>query len=610
METEEDLLNAVRSCKVFASLDKKVCQAVLPKFEKIALNKGEILFNQGDPSDCLYLLLQGKLSAVITTALGQSKSISFIEPVETVGELGALSNEPRSLTIKASKASLLFKLKSGDFVNLCHLYPAVMFATIHPIIARSQKVIQMLSSEKIHKHIAIMPANEEISLKDFSDKLAELATHLPSIIFLSDYNPELEDITPAALHEMLDKIERTKKAKHKLVYFLKSLKTPLAKLCFSKIDMIYVVAKKEGTPQLDAAVLDKIHRRKSHLKSNPELILLHPQNTVAPRNTAPWLQLANFGLHHHIRMNMTSDYNRLLRFIRGKAVGLVLGGGGTRGWAHLGVLKAIREAKIPIDIIGGTSVGGIIAACYAVHQSYEDAHEKFADIVNLSRHSVALRALTWPAVSLFNARNFTVSQQKTFDGIQIEDLWIPYFCLSTNLTQHCEAIHRSGMLWEKTRASASIPGVIPPMVIDHELHFDGGLLNNLPVDVMRQLVGIKGKIIAIELGDTQSSEIKYDFPPILTFTQLLLAKLGFGLKEYRFPRFLDTFLQALFSGSVLKVKQNSVNANLLISLNLSKFSMLHADLKQGKKLIEKGYQEAVKQIAEYKPVKITDKAPE
>jgi NTE family protein len=593
---EDGLLNVIRSTKLFSSLSKKACAEILPLFEHIQLKKSEILFNQGDLSDCLYILLSGKLSVIITTALAESRSIGHLDPGETVGELGALSNEPRSLTVKALKDCLLLKMANENFIQICHHYPAIMFATIHPIVARSQKVIELLSSEKIRKNIAIIPANEQINLKKFADKLAEHVIHHPNAIFLSDYSPEFESITPAVLQEKLDQIERIRKTKHKVIYFLKSFNTPLAKLSFKKIDMIYIVGKKDSTPSIDPLILEKIARKKKHLKSDPELVLVHPDKTLAPTHTSDWLQLTKFGLHHHVRINVSNDYQRLLRFIRGKAIGLVLGGGGTRGWAHLGVLKALREAKIPIDIIGGTSVGAIVAACYAIHQSYEDGHEKFAEIVAASRNSISWKSLTWPAISLFNAKKFTLSLQKIFGKIEIEDLWIPYFCISTNLTTHLEEIHRSGLLWKKTRASASLPGIIPPMVMEGDLHFDGGLLNNLPADIMRQLVGIKGKIIAVELSDSQLHGNKYYFPPVLTFTQALLAKLGLAYQNYKFPHFIDTFMKAIFSGSTLKVKQNSVAANQLISLNLTGFSMLHADVKQGEKMIERGYSQTLKQL--------------
>lgn len=597
---EEELLNLVQSSKIFSSLSEANCKKLLPKFQKVTLVKDEILFHQGDTPDCVYILASGKLSAYLVTANGETKLINYINIGETVGELGALSNEPRTLTIKAAKDSVLLKLSNKDFLHICHEYPAVMFATIHPVIARSQNLIDLISPEKKKKHIAIIPANHVDSLEEFTQRLSDSISKIPNLVFLSDYSEETKGLTPAAIQGMIDQIEAGDSHKKRFIYLVKSHDTHLGVFSFKKADMIYVVADAVTSPHIDNLILEKIEKRKARLKSSPELILVHPEKTILPKNTSEWLKLAPFGLHHHIRIKQGGDYKRLLRFMRDKAVGLVLGGGGTRGWAHLGVMKAMEEHKIPIDIIGGTSVGAIIGACYASSLSFEATCNKFTEIVKSSKHSVSWRSITWPAISLFDAKNFTLSQQKAFDTIQIEDLWIPYFCISANLAKNSETIHTSGLVWEKLRASSAIPGLIPPMIIDGEIHFDGGLLNNLPVDVMRQIIGAKGKIFAVELAGNQMNRKKYSFPPILPFIPALLAKLRLGYLDYKFPRFIDTFLKAIFAGSLLRMKQNTLSANHLISLDLTKFSMLHANIKQGARLMELGYQEGLKQLSERK----------
>ena len=140
-----------------------------------------------------------------------------------------------------------------------------------------------------------------------------------------------------------------------------------------------------------------------------------------------------------------------------------------------------------------------------------------------------------------------------------------------------------------------MPGVVPPMLMDGELHFDGGLLNNLPVDVMRKLITHRGNVIAVDLnGSTTDSHI-YNFPPVLTFRQAFLAKLGI-IYDYKFPPFIDTFLRSLLVGSYLKSQQNSLAANILVNVDLSRFPMLHSDKKQENNLVDLGYDTTVQQI--------------
>lgn len=596
-----DINELLKNSRVFSSLDEEARKQLLPKWSLVTLNHHEVLFSQGDPSDSIYLLISGKLSAELTTVTAETRMVGRIEPGEMVGESGALSNEPRSLTVKALKESRLLKLAATDFIQLCHQFPAVMFATVNPIITRSKNIIQMLTAEKTDKHIVVVPANDHISLTTFFEKLREHAEAFPNVLTLSDYQAEFRDKN-ADTHTVMGAIKQlaqSKQAAHKMLYLLSSYDTPLARVAFKKSHQIYVVAHSYSTPKIDRHILDKMDSRRLQLRALPQLVLLHPEDTLVPENTTAWLSQAEFGLHHHVRFNNTKDYQRLLRFMRGKAVGLVLSGGGTRGWAHLGVMAALRKAKVPIDIIGGTSAGAVVAACYAMSQSVQAAQEKFHDIVADSRHSIAWYNLTWPIISLFNAKNFTQSQINAFGERLIEELWLPYFCVSCNLTKNSEEIHRRGKLWEKLRASTSLPGILPPMVINDDLHLDGGLLNNLPVDVMRQLIGEKGRIIAVELNSFAPRKGNYAFPPILTFMDVLFYKLGLGGK-YVFPRFIEAFLRALFVGSAFKSKQNSLAANVLISLNLSKYRLLNSNPNQADSLIEIGFTEGLKQIYEAK----------
>lgn len=595
----------LKNVRIFSSLDENARKSLLAKFTRFELKQLEVLFYQGDLSEGLFLLVSGKLSAELTIA-GETRIVGHIDPGETVGESGALTGEPRSLTVKALKDSILLKLPAKEFVQLCKDHPGIMFSTIQPIITRSRNIIQMLSAEKTSKHIIIIPANNAISLEILTEKFTGLAEHLHGIQIVSDYSHEFTDknIESTLIKEKLQEITQNKKV-HKIIYILNSHDTPLAKFSFKKVDMIYIVGDSALPPKLDRHILDKIQSRRFHLKSDPELIILHPNGRNLPHNTAAWLELTSFGLHHHVRLDNNKDLLRILRFIRGKAVGLVLSGGGTRGWAHLGAIKALLESKVPIDMIGGVSGGAIAGACYAISHTFEDAYEKFYKIVVESSHSVSWRSLTWPTISIFNGKFFTHSLIKVFSDLHTEDLWLPYFCLSTNLATGNEAVHRSGRLWEKIRASGAIPGIVPPMLINQEIHLDGGLLNNLPVDVMRQFVGNKGKVIAIELNSFMPDDHLYNFPPILTFMDILLNKLGFiGIKSYTFPRFVDTFLRGLFVGSMLKTKQNSLAANVFVSLDTRKFRLLHSNPKQADRLIEIGYQETLKQLQQVKHTEI------
>lgn len=598
---DTDLLPFLKSHKIFVSLDDQTLLTLIPKLTKIELDRGNLLFSQGEPSDCAYILASGKLIVQLITENHHTKTVGHIDAGETVGELGALSGEPRAMSVKALRDCILYKISSKDFVELCYLHPAVMFATIHPLLCRSQNMIHLLTSEQTLNQITLFPANHEMHLDLFIEKFMLCIQNHSDIILVTDFQDDFRNVNdPEIIAEKLDIIESHKKPTQLIIYLLKSFNSALATHCLRRADKLYIIANGQETPIIDPVILNHLNQAKSHYKFSPDLILLHPSKTVLPRNTSAWLLQTPLEMHHHIRIDTMKHYQRLLRFMRGNAVGLVLGGGGTRGWAHLGVIKALHEQKIPIDMIGGTSVGAIIGGCYAIDESYEESYEKFYNIIEMSRRSVSWRSMTWPIISLFDARSFTASQRKTFNDIEIEDLWLPYYCISSNLANYTEEIHRNGLLWERTRCSSSIPGIIPPMVVHGELHLDGGLFNNLPVDVMRQYIGKKGTVIASELNSSLRDYRKYHFPPELTLKDALLYKLGLSHDNYKFPRFIDTFLRGLMIGSSAKTKQNILSADVLINLNLNKFRLLHSTPKQADKMINVGYLEAMIRIHQMK----------
>jgi NTE family protein len=198
--------------------------------------------------------------------------------------------------------------------------------------------------------------------------------------------------------------------------------------------------------------------------------------------------------------------------LTGRGVGLVLAGGGARGFAHIGVVKALREAHVPIDLVGGTNMGAIlgagIAQCWSVEELKERFHAAFVK-------AKPLRDYTLPFVSLVSGRKVSRLLRKDFGNTDIEDLPLTFFCVSSNLTTgHCE-VHRRGLLWLWLRASVAIPGVLPPVVHKGEVLVDGGTMNNLPVDAMRELG--RGPVIGVDVGadrafTTDSEEIDVPLP--------------------------------------------------------------------------------------------------
>ena len=589
-----DLLAVLRGCEIFSSLNDTELTKLLKKFKTIHIKKGKILFNQGSFSNSLYLVVQGKLVVFLKQGSNEKKILNIINAGETVGEVGALSNEPRTATVKTLENSILLKLSSDEFNELTHQYPSVMQKTLANLMLRSRSLIQLVSNkESLRKQIVMLAADKKLLLQSFSDKLIGLVDNISDVVILSDFSDKIQQKDEAQLKAHILHCEAKNKV---MVYILKSTKTLLARFAFENVNTTYVVAAGESFAHIESCVIKKLKNNKSYLQTRVELILLYENGEQRPQRTSRWLDLTKFDLHHHIRINQDKDWQRILRFIRGQAIGLVLGGGGLRCWAQLGAIRALIKSGIPIDIIGGTSAGAIVAGHYSLHETSKDSIKGLQELSEATRKAVKLYNLTWPAVSIFNSKDYTHKLYELFGGEHIEDLWITCFCVTTNLSNFSQMVYRRGRLWKTIRSSSSVPGIFPPVVIKGRLHTDGGILNNLPVDVMRKFVGVGGTVIAVELTHLNEDSTEYDFPPILTFWQTVLAKLHIKYKNYRFPHFVDTFLKSLLAGASAKQFENSLAADLLISPDLSKFGILNVKKSQEAALIKIGYRAALKAI--------------
>jgi len=191
-----------------------------------------------------------------------------------------------------------------------------------------------------------------------------------------------------------------------------------------------------------------------------------------------------YGQHHHVRLDLHSDFDRLARLITGHAVGVVMAGGGARSFGHVGAVKALRESGVPIDLTGGTSMGAIVAAAVASRWTDEELVERF-------RRSFVdnnpLSDYTLPFVSLFGGHQVGRLLRLAFGDKDIEDLVLPFFCMTANLTTSSADMHQVGKLWRWLRASVSLPGVMPPFNDAGQVHVDGGVIDNFPVREMRRL---------------------------------------------------------------------------------------------------------------------------
>ena len=272
--------------------------------------------------------------------------------------------------------------------------------------------------------------------------------------------------------------------------------SPWTHACIRQADLILLVA--DATSRPEPRLIERIVPQSREVaQSRSELVLIHPAWTQDPRGTAHWLAPRNVDRHHHVRVDREADVERVGRLLLSRGIGLVYSGGGARGISEVGVLRAMREAGIPIDAVGGTSIGSIMAGATARQMSADEVAALLRTALVEGKFPVDM---TFPAVSLASGARVTRQMQDAAAGLNMEDGWLNGYCISTNLTRGEVEVHRRGPGWFALRASFSIPGVFPPMRTESgDVLVDGGVLDNMPVSTMREHHdGIR--VVAVDVG--------------------------------------------------------------------------------------------------------------
>ncbi len=588
----EEYLDVLKNSPLFEGLTAQDFAKLLSSFHEVDMKEGQILFRQGDKSDAMYIVLFGHLVAILENQDGNSELIGRVKAGEVVGEMGFLSDKPRSLTVKSFTESKLLKVSKSEFAKFTQLLPKAVYAILINNIARNQEAIHKL--EKRHNDtqprcIFVMPANVQVGFTEFIRLLKTQNRNY--IVHLCNTAKMQQIYLHDGLAQVLDYLDHLIDENQTVVYFAETAYPELNYIILKHATTLVIVGNGEEKPRYSPFVLSLLNNPKlmnnSNLPINKQLVLLWSSRATI-KNTNVWLEQNYYQIHHHLKRE-DLDYQRVLRFWAGKSIGLVLGGGASRSWVHVGVLNALNANNIPIDFVAGVSAGAAVAAFYLTTYSRQEIFDRVMAMSRAIQEAVSWQALTVPVVSIYDCVTPTQTLRGIFNEQLIEDLPIPYFAVSCNITTNKEVLNNKGLLWEAVRSSASIPGIFPPFVANGELLVDGGLMNNLPVDRMRQIFGNKSVIIACDLGAVDEEYKKCYFPPMLAAKDVVLSLFK---REHNYPPFFNTIIKSMLIGSAEKYQHNIMLADYCIRPNLVGFGLFDFDAIAQRKLIRLGYESA------------------
>jgi NTE family protein len=248
---------------------------------------------------------------------------------------------------------------------------------------------------------------------------------------------------------------------------------------------------------------------------------------------------------------------------------VVFSGGGARGFAHIGAIRALREAGLTIDAVGGTSIGALMAAGVALEWEDETFHQTFHRALVGSN---PLSDYTLPLVSLVAGRKASRLLQREFGDGDIEDLPLPFYCVSADLAHGRAVVHERGQLWRALRSTIAIPGVLPPVCSGGQVLVDGGVIDNLPVAAMRRLNA--GPVIGIDIAGQHALATDLDETDLPSIWQLLLQRWRGAPRR---PGILRILLRAGMVNSASTAEQNAALSDLMLTPPVDSIDLLAWD---------------------------------
>jgi predicted acylesterase/phospholipase RssA/CRP-like cAMP-binding protein len=553
-----DLLALLASTAPLSGVPIDLLVQLLAECEHTFVSTGDVVVRADEVPDRAFIVVSGRLR--VFSAADDGRPIAELGPGQLFGEMALLSPGGRRATVVAARDSELLCLDREQFSRVFS-HPDALMALVRLLVERA--TTRVASSDVVPpRTITVVgvasPRGEAAFVEALIAALSREGptTKLDVATIETMLGPGAADVDLNAAGELLAVLDRVERANRFVVYHTDPGHPAWTDRCLRHADRVLLV--------VDA---DSSHIREPapslHHCCPCAVVVLHDRSDRPPRATAATLDALPPGRHYHVRRGDDADVRRVARQLSGGAVGLVLGGGGARGFAHLGVVRAFETAGVPIDAVGGTSVGALMGALVAWgldHPTRVDRAHRFV--------AGRLTIPTLPILAATSARRVTQRlQHPDYAGDRdIADCWLPFFCVSTNLSTARPFVHRRGPAWQALRASISLPGLMPPVCTeDGELLVDGGLVDDLPVDVMAPLLD-GGRVVAVDLGISSDFRVQQRFDPNFSGWRVLARRLNPWGPRFDAPNLLTTLLRAkeVASHESLELKRSAHAVTLLV----------------------------------------------
>ncbi|NCS94555.1 MAG: cyclic nucleotide-binding domain-containing protein [Leptospira sp.] len=605
---DEDHEQYLTISDIFKKLPRKFIKEILEHTTREFLPSGKILFRQGDPGEELFIVTVGRLRYEIHNSEGNLLDSGEFQRADILGELSIFTGEARSATVRAIRESEILRIPRKVIIDIFMKEPQALLEVTSTI---SHRLMHARSKDEIKAtkvfSFSVFPTRKDTSTKAFLEYIYDLVSNIDNvqIVTKEDFDKAFPDYsnkkTDNLEHEVILWFQEIENNNKFIIYKGDFEDNEWSERCYHQSDRVLFL--QDSTKAPNVSELEQALKNKSHFTDSVDLVILHPTIRELPRNTKSHLQIRSVSRYYHIALDNQLSVERFVRRLIGESLGLAFGGGGAKGFAHIGAIRAIEEAHGTIDLVSGTSAGSVFAALYAMgYDSYKT--ESIAKSIWVDRN--LLNEYTIPIISLVSGKKYTETIKEFFGDIMIEDLWIPYSAIATDLTNAKLKIYNSGYLWKAIRASTSLPGIVPPFIEDDIVYVDGGLLDNVPGLVLKSEGA--GRTICIDVfGDSVQEGDKHIASYFDEGSQGILnnplSLVGNWLKfdqffQPKFPAIGEILIRSMLVASREKKQATQHDAALYVTIPTHNYGVL--DWNKFEFLIKEGYSKMKKEIADSK----------
>ena len=588
---------ALAITRLLGPLDAQALHDLQRKVTWRHLVAGEVLIRQGEIGDTMYVVVNGRLTMTAKDDSFGTRSLGEINRGESVGEFALVSNQPRSATVSALRDTDVVGISREIYDSLIAKHPEFLRSMTRLIVERFRG-LTLPSETKNHSvfTLAVRSIDPSIDFDEVVNQIQEALSNIGPTLHLNSrrfddlfgkkgasmVSPEapMDYSVTSWLNELENKYQF-------IIYEMDQDRTNWSERCLRQSDRVIHIVDGDRNPETLNEIKPAIS---GETRPDLEIVLIHSPEIDFPKNTKSFLKMGNYSTFHHVRKGSKSDFRRLTRRLTNRANCVVFSGGGARGFAQGGSIRAFHELELEIDMVGGTSIGALMGAAMAAGMSNERILNICKDFASPKR----ILDYTFPISALTASKKVSNIFKEIFGDLQIENLWTPFYCVSTNLTQSKPFVHREGPIWHAVRASTAIPGIFSPVSYQGDVLVDGGVMNVFPVDIMKE-VSHDGFVIGVNCSPKKNKFAGFDFDTGISGWQILLQKiLPFGRKQ-PIPSILANLMGASEVNGIYHREQLEEKADVIIKPPVMKFDTL--DFGAYEELMEIGYHETLKELA-------------